>query len=97
MTEDKPSMETRILIAVKSVLVKVIKDTTTPPELKHPLTDQTILDIRKCLELISSREVELAEESGKPMDKRPRYVDEPVNKVVVSLQDTDLGTRKKKD
>lgn len=97
MTEENQAMEGRILSAVKTVLISVIKDTTTPPELKHPLTDQTILDIRKCLELITSREVELAEEAGTPMDKRPRYVDEPVNKVVVSLQDTDLVTGKKND
>lgn len=97
MTEQDQTMEERILRAVKSVLISVIKDTTTPPELKHPLRDETILDIRKCLELVTSRETELAQAAGRPMDKRPRYVDEPVSKVVVSLKDSGLEKGRKKD
>jgi len=76
--------ELKILRAVKMVITNVIKDTTTDPGLKHPLSDTTINDIRQCLALITSRENELA-----PMTKRPHFTDEPQDKVVVSLTTPD--------
>jgi hypothetical protein len=77
-TEKEPeiSREQRILSAVKLTLTSVIKDTATTPGMKHPLSDRTIEDLRKCLFLISEREQELAQESGTPMAMRPRYIDE---------------------
>ena len=70
-------MEERILQAVKLTLAAVIKDTATPHGMRHPLSDGTIQDLRRCLALISARERELAQAAGKPMDQRPRYTDEP--------------------
>lgn len=75
--------EERVLRMVKKVLSSVAKDTYTAPGLKHPLSDQTIQDIRDCLGLIVSRERELAEEYGREMNDRPRFVDEPSSSVVV--------------
>jgi len=75
-SEDK---ELKVLRAVKMVIVNVIKDTTTEPGMKHPLSNDTINDIRQCLGLITARENELS-----PMTQRPRFTDEP-EKVVVSL------------
>jgi hypothetical protein len=66
------SMEERILQAVKMTLAGVIRDTATPPGMRHPLSDQTIADLRQCLALISARERELAQAAGRPMDARPK-------------------------
>jgi len=88
-------VEKRILKAVKSVLISVIKDTTTHPGLKHPLSDQTKDDIRICLDLITSRERELNEEAGIENNDKPHYVDEPKTKVVVSLDSTELSKNRK--
>ncbi len=99
MTENKAgpadSKELRILRAMKTTLTGVIKDTATQPGLKHPLSDRTIEDIRQCLMLISARERELAEETGKPMAMRPHYADEPQKSVVVPIRK--IGHPKKPD
>jgi len=78
--ENSAEKELSVLRAVKMVITNVIKDTTTEPGLKHPLSEPTINDIRQCLALITSRENELS-----PMVQRPRFTDEPQDKVVVSL------------
>ena len=80
------SKEARILRMVKRVLTDIVKDTSTPPELKHPLSNATIEGIRECLSLISSREQELQNESGTPSRAKPRFIDEPQKNVVVSLK-----------
>ena len=80
------SKEARILRMVKRVLTDIVKDTTTPPELKHPLSDSTIQGIRDCLSLITSREQELQLEAGTPSRTKPRFIDEPQKNVVVSLK-----------
>lgn len=85
MTQHQQSKEERILLAVRSVLVDVAKDTATDPRLKHPLSDRTLEGIRDCLNLITARQAELAEEAGNPMNDRPHYVDEPRTQVKVSL------------
>jgi hypothetical protein len=77
MSEPQASMEKRILQAVKMTLAAVIRDTATPPGMRHPLSDATIEDLRQCLALISARERELAEAAGKAGEARPRYADEP--------------------
>ncbi len=77
MSQNELSMEERILQAVKLTLANVIKDTATPHGMRHPLSDQTIQDLRQCLALISARERELAEAAGRPKGGRPRFADEP--------------------
>jgi hypothetical protein len=76
MSESQPSMEARILAAVKLTLANVIKDTATPQGMRHPLSDGTIEDLRQCLALISARERELAAAVGLSPDARPRFADE---------------------
>jgi len=85
MSEPKLSMEERILKAVKMTLASVIKDTATPPGMRHPLSDATIEDLRQCLALISARERELAQAAGRSTEARPRYVDEASKESVVRL------------
>lgn len=88
MSDTEFSKEEQILGAVKRVLTEVIKDTATQPGLKHPLSENTVNGLRDCLVLISQREQELAEATGRPMDKRPRFTDEPSAQgdVVVSIE-----------
>ena len=85
MTDPQPTQEERILRMVKRVLTDIAKDTYTRPGYRHPLSDETVMGIRDCLALITARESELAEEAGRPMNMRPRFVDEPQTSVVVPL------------
>nr|VFJ50930.1 MAG: hypothetical protein BECKDK2373B_GA0170837_103115 [Candidatus Kentron sp. DK] len=75
MNTDTPTMEERILDAVRGTLVDIIRDTTTHPGLTHPLSEGTRDEIRHCLNLITARQVEIAEAAGRPMNERPFYVD----------------------
>jgi len=77
MSQPELTKEEIILRAVKRALTCVIKDTATQPGVIHPLKDATIDEMRNCLILISEREKELSDEAGRPMNHRPRYVDEP--------------------
>ena len=77
MAESAPSIEQRILSAVKITLAGVIRDTATPAGMRHPLSDGTIEDLRQCLTLISARERELAQAAGNAAAMRPHYTDEP--------------------
>lgn len=79
------TVEEKILRMLKRVLTDVAKDTSTPPGMKHPLSENTIQGIRECLGLISTREKELAEESGRPNAARPEFIDEPKTTQVVTL------------
>lgn len=89
---DQSSKERDILMVMRKVLASIIKDTTPPHKsMKHPLSDSTIDDIRRCLSLISSRERELADAAGARME-RPYFADEKPAAEVVSLGK--LKTRK---
>jgi len=84
MTKDQ-NREKDLLIVMRKVLANIIKDTTPAHrDLKHPLSDNTIQDIRTCLGLISDRERELAEIAGIQQEK-PYYVDEKPSADVVSI------------
>jgi len=85
MSETPLSTEERILQAVRMTLAGVIKDTATPPGMRHPLSDSTIEDLRQCLALISARERELAQAAGTANEARPRYADEPGAQSVVRV------------
>jgi hypothetical protein len=73
---DVSNKEREILVVMRKVLAQIIKDTTPPSRaMKHPLTDQTIQDVRHCLGLISLRERELADAAGAKAE-RPYFTDE---------------------
>ena len=97
MTESALSKEQRILRAVKLTLAGVIKDTATPHGMRHPLSDNTIEDLRQCLALISARERELAEAAGSPQSLRPRYADEPAPQPEVVVRFFKTGKDKPED
>ncbi len=77
MSDQGQTTEERILHVMRSILIDVIKDTTTEPGLKHPLTPNTIDNIRHGLDLITARQKEIAEDSGQSWDMRPSYPSEP--------------------
>ena len=85
MSDEDISKEERILRVMKRVLTDIAKDTYTRPGHRHPLSDDTVKDIRHCLSLITVREVELNKAAGRSMDHRPRFIDEPQDSVVVPL------------
>jgi hypothetical protein len=67
--------EQEILMVMRKVLASIIKDTTPPPGMKHPMSERTIEDVRACLGLIAARERELAESQGRVVEK-PYYTDQ---------------------
>ena len=86
--------EQQVLIAMRKTLAAIIKDVTPPPGMRHPLSEPTINDVRRCLALISAREKELADEQGRG-GERPYFSDEPQSAQVVPIGG--LGGRGKKD
>jgi hypothetical protein len=96
MKKETLTREERILQMMKRVLTDIAKDTHVTPGLKHPLSESTVQGIRECLTVITSREQELAQTAGRSMNMRPRFIDEPKNKVVVKL-DIDAMKRGQKN
>jgi len=70
---------------IKRVLTDVAKDTSTPPGMKHPLSEQTIQNIRECLALVAARERELGEAAGRKNSARPEFIDEPKKTQVLTF------------
>ncbi|MEO5344231.1 MAG: segregation and condensation protein A [Gammaproteobacteria bacterium SHHR-1] len=68
--------ERQILAVMRQVLASVVKDTTPPHrEMKHPLSDATIEDVRQCFALIAAREKELGDAAGLSSE-RPYFSDD---------------------
>jgi len=98
MTNDTDgNKELRVLRMVKRVLTDVAKDTNTPPGMRHPLSDVTIMGIRDCLALIAAREVELQQELNQASKMRPRYPGQNSDNVVVSISKSSKKKNPDKD
>ena len=83
---ESSNKEREIMMVMRKVLTTIVREVTPEHKsLKHPLSDQTIQDIRQCLGLITAREKELADAAGRTAEERPYYVDEPPNTKVVSI------------
>jgi len=94
MSDQDISNEEEILQLVKSTLTAIAKDTYTPPELTHPLSSETINQIRNCFTAITRRQQELAGARGVEFNDRPRYIDEPNDTFIVSLDEFRDSTKK---
>jgi hypothetical protein len=81
---DEAAKEREIMMVMRKLLTTIVREVTPEHKsLKHPLSDQTIQDIRACLGLITAREKELADAAGRTAQERPYFVDEaPATKVV---------------
>lgn len=74
-------------MAMRKTLAKVVRDLTpSDSAVKYPLSDETVEDIKRCFDLISTRERELAQQSGVEIKDRPHFIDEPGTANVVSIQ-----------
>jgi len=71
------SKEQQIMVAMRKTLAVIIKDTTPEPGLIHPLSKNTVEDIKACFALIAARERELMAEMGVENKARPYFTDEP--------------------
>jgi hypothetical protein len=89
MNNDELTQELRILITLRKVLSSVARETTPPPGMQHPLSSNTIDDIKNCFVLIAAREKEINELQGNDTSARPRYADEPKTSHVVPFTKPD--------
>lgn len=85
------SKERQIMLVMRKVLTTIIRETTPPPGMIHPLSAPTIEDIRLALSLISARERELMESEGLINQARPHFSDEPAAAKTVSLDSLRRG------
>ena len=83
MNANDLSKEHRILVTMRQVLSSIVRDTTPPAGMRHPLSDNTIDEIKRCFSLIAAREKELNDEAGIDTSARPRYADQPKTSQVV--------------
>jgi hypothetical protein len=90
---DSLKKEQRIMVVMRKVLSNIVKDTTPPSQdMRHPLSDNTIQDIRDAFSLISAREREIAEALGLD-ESRPGFTDEVQTSKVVPIDS--IGRNKK--
>jgi hypothetical protein len=85
MNFEELSKEQQIMVMMRKVLTTIIRETAPTPDRSSPFSEQTIEDIRLCLQLITAREQALLEAKGVTNTARPYYVDEPSTSHVVSF------------
>jgi hypothetical protein len=68
--------EQRLMRMMRKTLTSIVRDTAPRDGNPSPLTEPTILGLKDCLVVISSRETELAQLTGRTLDERPHYSDE---------------------
>ena len=68
--------EQRIMRMMRKTLTSIVRDTAPRDGNPSPLTEDTVLNIKDCLVVISNREAELAQLSGRTLEERPHYTDE---------------------
>ncbi len=85
MSSDDLSKEQRVMIVMRKVLAQIVRETTPSPGMRHPLSADTIEDIRQCFALISAREQELAREAGVEIRERPVYKDQAAGDRIVPI------------
>lgn len=90
MNDENLTPEQRVLRTMRKVLAGIIKDTTPKPGMLHPLSDQTIEDVKACFALISAREAELYQESH----LKPVYADQPRTATIIPIGQS--GLKKKR-
>lgn len=85
MSTEFHSKEHQIIATLRKVLSDVVRDTTPSSGRPHPLSPQTVDNVKMAFQLITAREKEIIEAAGGNMDKRPRYADEPKTSQVVEF------------
>ena len=77
--------EQRIMRMMRKTLTSVVRDTAPRDGNPSPLTEATVLGIKDCLVVISNREAELAQLTGRTLEERPHFTDEKPNAHVVKV------------
>jgi len=83
------SKEQQVMVAMRKTLANVVKDTTPEPGMIHPLSKNTVEDLKACFALISARERELMEEMGIENNARPHFTDEVKSADVIKFHKPD--------
>jgi len=78
----KSEQEIKILSAMRKTLIEIVKDTMTKPGLAHPLNEKTRHMITDCLNLVSTRQVEIEKKQGNFNDMKPKFCDESTQQTV---------------
>lgn len=94
MDQDQ-SKELQVLVTMRKVLSSVIRDITPEPGMRHPLSEQTMEDVRQCFSLITAREKELNELAGMPSQHRPQFVDDQSKANVVQFHNINKNNNDK--
>jgi hypothetical protein len=76
---------------MRKTLTSVVRDTAPKNGNGSPLSQESQLNIRDCLVIISNRETELAQLTGRALDEKPQFADEPKTAHTVSI--TGLGKK----
>ena len=95
--DSEASKEHQILVTLRKVLSSVVREITPEPGMRHPLSEQTMLDVRQAFTLIAAREKEITEQAGMPSQHRPRFVDEPKSSNVIKLHGLSKNNEESKD
>lgn len=69
------NFEIRLLNAVRKTLISVAKDTMTKPGLRHPLTENTQSMITDCLDIITSRQIDIEKSFDNHTSMKPTFKD----------------------
>ncbi|MDP2030335.1 MAG: hypothetical protein Q8K12_11910 [Thiobacillus sp.] len=77
--------EQRIMRMMRKTLTSIVRDTAPRDGNPSPLSEDTVLNIKDCLMVISNRETELARLTGRTLDERPHFTDETPNTHAVKI------------
>jgi hypothetical protein len=77
--------EQRIMRMMRKTLTSIVRDTAPRDGNPSPLSEDTVLNIKDCLMVISNRETELAQLTGRTLDERPHFTDETPNTHAVKI------------
>jgi len=77
--------ELDVLVALRKVISGVVREITPDPGMRHPLSEQTIEDVKQGFILIAAREKEITEAMGKPSLHRPLYKGDTPKTNIVKL------------
>ncbi len=77
--------EQRMMRMMRKTLTSIVRDTAPRDGNPSPLSEATVLSIKDCLMVISSRETELAQMTGRTLEERPHFTDETPNTHAVKI------------
>ena len=66
----------RLMRMMRKTLTSIGRDTAPRNGYPSPLSEATIMNIKDCLMVISTRETELAQQTGRTLDEKPHFTDE---------------------